>query len=255
MRNRLIAATMISIGVACAPENATTPLATKVAEKPQFAAGSKRGDSRANIVFSDSVNVAAPGSAPVWTAAGIRGDGRLKAGTAASGNPSNEYQGDFCGVYGMLGATAVLNIEPEINWTSTMQARCGGYRYFNYYLAGLDGAPTQLTPHSLVDTLAVIPVGGTSTRLVRMGVHMPNCDGLRFDDAFPPANDARVTRLPDIATPNGLARQWVIESRGSHLASCVVAGKAGRFSSTGVTYYLPFSIKVTEVPYPAPTYP
>jgi hypothetical protein len=248
MRNLLLS-TLACLVLACSPEKATTP-SVRAPDSPILSAqGSKKTDSRANWIFADIVNVASAGAEPQWSKAGIRGDGRLKTGVASTGSPSNEYQGDFCGVYGMLGPTATFNIDPDINWISSMQSTCGGKRLFNFYLNGLDATPTALGPHSVVDSFSAISVGASATREARFGVQLPNCGGLRFTDAFPPSNNALVTRLPDVATPTGVGRQWRIESQGSHLAACIVVGKAGRVSATGVTYYLPFSITVTEEPY------
>jgi hypothetical protein len=248
MRSFLLTSVLSCLALACSPENATTPSARAPAGAPVSAQGSKGTDSRANWIFADSVNVAPPGSAAQWSKAGVRGDGRLKNGVASTGSPSNEYQGDWCGVYGMLGPTATFNIDPDINWISSMQSTCGGRRLFNFYLNGLTGTPTAVGPHSVVDSFSAVSVGASATREARFGVQLPNCDGLRFTDAFPPSNNALVTRLPDVATPTGVGRQWRIESRGSHLAACIVVGKAGRVTATGVYPYLPFSIIVTEEP-------
>lgn len=246
MRKVLLTTPLMWFVIACSAENAVTPSVRRVDPGVRLSQGSKRTDSRANFVFADSVNLAAAGSAPQWTPTGIKGDGRLKSGVASSGSPSNEYQGDFCGVYATLGSTATFNVDPDINWTSSMQ--CGGRRLFNFYLNGLGGTPTAIGPHSVVDSFSGLSVGASANREARFGVQLSTCDGLRFTDAFPPSNNARVTRLPDVASPTGLVKQWRIESQGSHLAACIVVGKAGRVTSTGVTYYLPFAITVTEVP-------
>jgi len=54
-------------------------------------------------------------------------------------------------------------------------------------------------------------------------------------------------------------RTWRIETRGSHSAMGVVpiCSSKGKCSlgPTGTTYYLPFVLTITEVPYPFPTYP
>ncbi|MGE5750077.1 MAG: hypothetical protein ACM31F_08960 [Gemmatimonas sp.] len=87
-------------------------------------------------------------------------------------------------------------------------------------------------------------------------MQLANCDGIRFGNAYPPANDAKVTRLNDVVTSCGAtAKQWRVESQGSHLGACVVRKKSGALVATGVTYYLPFAITITEVPQPAPKFP
>jgi hypothetical protein len=248
MRKVLLTTPLICFVIACSAEKVTTPVTRLADPGARFSQGSKRTDSRANFVFADSVNVGAAGGAPQWTTTGIKGDGRLKNGIASSGSPSNEYEGGSCGVYAVLGPTATFNIDPDINWTSSMQSTCGGRRLFNFYLNGLNGTPTAIGPHSVVDSFSALAVGATGSREARFGVQLSTCDGLRFTDAFPPSNNALVTRLPDVATPTGIGRQWRIESQGSHLAACIVVGKAGRVSATGVYYYLPFSIAIIEEP-------
>jgi hypothetical protein len=77
-----------------------------------------------------------------------------------------------------------------------------------------------------------------------------------FNDAFPPANSLRYTRLSDSTTPSGPVRRWRIASQGSHMAACVSMGnKAGTYVPNGIYYFVPFVLTVTEVPYPYPTYP
>jgi len=67
-----------------------------------------------------------------------------------------------------------------------------------------------------------------------------------------------VTRLPNVIDETGRwARQWRVETRGTHQAVGVVLN-SGRKKGTTVTntfYYLPWSMLVTEVPYPFPTFP
>jgi hypothetical protein len=248
MRTALLFTLMVSGLAACSPESPTTVSTLPTNGSLQSARSSKSRDLRANWVFADSVNLATAGNPDQWTPAGIRGDGRLKTGEVSTGSPSNEYEGGICGVYGTLGSTVTFNVDPDIDWTSTMQSTCGGKRLFNFYLNGLTGTPTAVGPHSVVDSFSALAVGQSATREARFGVQLSVCDGLRFTNQFPPSTNALVTRLPDVATPTGVQRQWRIESQGSHLAACIVVGKAGRVSSTGATYYLPFSMVVTEEP-------
>ncbi|HVF40661.1 MAG TPA: hypothetical protein VM939_12245, partial [Gemmatimonadaceae bacterium] len=180
----------------------------------------------------------------------------------SAGNPSNEYQGDFCGVYGVMetqgpgGQTAaVFNTDPDINWRSTMLSACGAARKFAFFLGGAAAAPTMLGPQSVVDTLGVLAVGQTSLRTAKFGVQMTNCPGLRFG-SYPASNPARVTRLADVVLAGGgTARQWLVESQGSHRAACGSQTKSGGFATTGISYYLPFAMTITEVRAPAPVFP
>src|SRR4029077_157588 len=59
---------------------------------PAFAQTQVDSTSRANSVWADTVLVNG-----IWLPAGIRGDGRLKNGSPATGTPSNEFQGAACG--------------------------------------------------------------------------------------------------------------------------------------------------------------
>lgn len=243
----------------CAPERASE----RTLFEPQVLAAkaaTPAADPNAYYSFADSVNVAAPGADPVWSPAGIRGDGRLKNGAASVGSPSNEYQGAFCGVYAVVGyqkqGKGTFNTDPDIDWTSAMQPSCGSARLFGFYLAGLTAAPTLAGPHSVLDTLAVLSAGQVSARMAKFGVQLPNCDGIRFGKEYPPAADAKVTRLPDVLTSSGaLAAQWRVESQGSHRGACVMRTKSGSIVATGVSYYLPFAITITEVPQPAASFP
>ena len=260
MRATCAAVALVLFAVGCRAGDATAPSSAIGASAvvSYSKASAPKADPNVNYVFADSVNVASPGSVALWSATGIKGDGRLKNGGAAGATPSNEYQGDFCGVGGSLQVSSVggvFNTDPDINWTSTMQTACGSARLFAFYLGGLAAAPTMNGPHTLIDSLAVMSVGQVSSRLVRFGVHLPNCDGIRFGD-YPPANAASITRLADTSTSAGSARRWVVASQGSHRGMCMIAGsKPGSLVPSGVSYYLPFAIAVTEIPQPAPKYP
>src|SRR2546428_4371707 len=105
-------------------------------------------DSRANLVWADSILVNAS-----FVPAGIRGDGRLKTGAASTGTPSNEYQGAVCGVQATLwtgsGESGDLNFKPDGEYSSTMQPTCGAARAYNFFLGGPSAPPTASNPHSI----------------------------------------------------------------------------------------------------------
>ena len=217
-------------------------------------------DPRANFVWADSVLVNG-----AWVPAGIRGDGRLKDGSPATGTPSNEYQGLFCGVVGRLYTTGKapseqFYYEPGAV-TSTMQTAChGGSRIYEVYLSSdashLNPSPLALSPSSRARGLASLAPGATVTQWEGFGPIQPNCPILMFNDSFPPSQSLRYTRLPDVVAGGRSARQWRIESQGSHIGACVQNGhKAGTYVANGVTYFVPLSLTVTEVPAPAPSYP
>lgn len=268
LRHRIIATTIRTTAVtlvlmigACRIQDSTDSAGNELKPTPPRLAKAGSGpavDPLARYSFADSINVASVGSAPQFSAAGIRGDGRLITGVAApAGSLSNEYQGNYCGVSAITGSGSVhgaLNTDPDIYWTSSMQSTCGGARVFLFYLNGVAASPVLLGPHTIIDSLGVLAVGQSAGRLVRFGVHLTNCAGIRFGNAYPGSNDARVTRIADVATANGPARRWVVESQGSHRGACVISGRKD-FEPTGVTYYMPFAITITEVLPPFLTYP
>ncbi len=253
----LVVSTTLTVA-ACTSSGTTDPAAQREAFDARYAKGGKSTPGL-NVQFADSANVAADGSPPFWSLTGIRGDGRLKSGVAATSSPSNEYESKYCGVeaYGGsegLSASGNLNIDSDISWTASMQSVCGSKRQFHFHLGGVTEPPTLLGPHTLSE-MGIISVGQTVAREVRFGVQMTNCAGIRFSNAYPPSVNARVTRLPNIALSGGsVVKQWRIESQGSHRGSCVVQGKKD-FVATGVSHYLPFSMTVTEVPATTAVYP
>ena len=211
-------------------------------------------NSRAHLVWADSVLVDG-----VFVPAGIRGDGRLRNGVTSTGTPSNEYQGEYCGVSAKLattsGATGELNFDPDASYSSTMQSGCGGPRSYSFYLAGSGGAATISSPHSIARGIALLAPGATSVQWEGFGIQLSGCQNVMFDSQYPPASSPRQTRLADTVTANGTVRHWRIASEGSHRAVCLVAGNGGKLVSTGVSYFLPFSLTITEVKYPFPSYP
>ena len=74
---------------------------------------------------------------------------------------------------------------------------------------------------------------------------------LAFDSKYQGASSARVTRLTDI----GGSRRFLLESQDSHGAACLALQANGKYQDTGPRYYLPFSVLITQVPYPSPSYP
>jgi hypothetical protein len=223
---------------------------------PAFAKGATDTKSRANLVWADLVNVASPGAPENWQPAGIQGDNRNKYGVVG-GLPSDEYQGAHCGVVAFIfnqstNDSGDLKVDIDVGYTASMAQSCGPVRTHNFYLAGTSAAPTPIGGEFYA--VSIWQLGPGESRLQGLAFatqgQLPNCK-LWFDNAFPPANHVRVTRLPNL----GGVRQWRVESQGSHIASCTVADKRGNSVPTGVSYYLPFSVLVTEVPYPFPTFP
>jgi hypothetical protein len=83
---------------------------------------------------------------------------------------------------------------------------------------------------------------------------------LEFNAQYAGADNVRLTRLPDVRTTNGAGqmittRQWRVESQGNHRAACLDLQPSGKNIDTGIRYFLPFSLTITQVPYPYPVYP
>lgn len=246
--------------VGCSDHSRTTAPALLQPEVGLMASGSSRYDDypRATLVFADEINVNG-----TLEPAGIRGDGRLKDGTTAAGSPSNEYQGRFCGfaaiIYNGSKDAGDLKFDSDAEYSSTMAGSCGAARYFNFYLKGPGAAPTVAWPMSISSSIWRLGPGQWHSIPEGFGPVGP-CGNVQFNDAYPPSNNVRVTRLADAQTqsatgPTIFARRWLIESQGSHRAACLTYSKNGTPQYSDVTYYLPFAITVTEVPYPYPSFP
>ena len=248
----LLAAVLVTAAsVSCADVRTTAPLAS--AEGARSSRSTSSADTaRANMVWADSVNIAAPGAAPNVVGAGIRGDGRDKFGQAAT---FSEYQGSYCGVYGVISSTGGLNVDTDVGYTSSMATACGSSRLYRFYYDGATTPSYSFGPHHWVLSLFTLAVGQSVTQAIFYGVQQTNCQRLYYSDAYTPANNALITRLPDVAGAVGPVRQWRVQSQGSHRAMCVNTANGGKLVSSGVSHLLPFSYTLTEVPPPYPVYP
>lgn len=259
MRTRAFATAMAAalvVGCNQSPEIATPTT-------PVFAAGGKADQTpRARLSYVDSVNVGTA-LAPQWVPAGYRGDGRLRDGTPGGVSLSNEYQGNFCGVNanigtGTSGQSTQFTFDPNQYWSTSLPASCQPARYVRVYLNGPTEPPGQTRQHQFFPELGSMAVGDTLIKVWNNGTGAELGINLWFDDAYPPASSVRWIRLPNVVDEfDRSVRQWRIETRGSHRAMGAVKGpgKNAGLVPTGTTYYLPFSMTVTEVPYPFPTYP
>jgi len=218
---------------------------------------------RVRISYDDSINVGTLAT-PVWVAAGIRGDDRLRDGSpAVPGGPSNEYQGNFCSFHGIVGSGtdgngAQMYIDPDRYTSPSLPANCQPDRYHRYYLSGPTQAPGIAHPSYFVKDMNQMLVGQTQTQPFHSGTMDELGVGLWFDEAYPPASNVLVTRLPNVTDEFGRSvRRWRVETRGSHKAVGVVpnSGKKPGTTVTNTFYYMPWAMTVTEVPYPFPTFP
>ena len=211
---------------------------------------------RARFSWADSINVGTI-AAPVYVPAAIRGDDRLRDGNpSVSGGPSNEYQGNFCGVNAVIGGQLFVDLKRY--WSTALPASCQPARYYRYFLNGSSQAPSIVRPQSIVQDIGAMAVGDTRTQPFQSGTMSELGFGLWFDDAYPPASSVLVTRLPNVVDEFGRSvRQWRVETRGSHKAVMVLpnGGKKPGSTVTNVFYELPWAMTITEVPYPFPSYP
>jgi len=214
---------------------------------------------RANVVWEDSVNVAAPGQPERWEPALITGDYRTKTGTPITMGKSGEYQETFCGSSGLLRTKAMddtayaLNFDPDFFWTSAMEGPCGGKRYYQFYFSGRGAAPLRYGPQHYALKLATLAVGQSFSEEVHFGIQQTNCAPLRFDSTYPPSTNALVTRLPDSVTSSGPVRRWRVQSQGNHIAMCTTG--INKPIKPIASFYMPFAYVITEVTYPWPSYP
>jgi len=223
--------------------------------------GNVSTDTKANLVWDENVNVAPAGQPPVWQPALITGDYRKRNGSPVADGSSGEFQYNFCGSDSFMQSSttaypqAALNFDPDHFYDPvTMDTPCGGKRYYQFFFSGRSNVPLKFGPQHYALHLGDLVVGQSLIEEVHFGIQQTNCDGLRFDDTFPPANNARVTRLTDTTAASGATRRWRVESQGSHRAMCTLFTNKGP-KSTGVSYYLPFAFTVTELHAPFPAFP
>jgi hypothetical protein len=219
-------------------------------------------DTKPNVVWDETVNVAAPGQPEVWQPALITGDYRKRDGSPVTDGSSGEFQFNFCGSDGYMQDTqmsypqAALNFDPDHLYDpATMDAACGGKRYYQFFFSGRSSAPLIAGPQHYALHLGDLAVGQSLLEEVHFGIQQTNCSALHFNDIYTPASNARVTRLADTTSSGGVVeRRWRVESQGTHRAMCTVFTNKGP-KPTGVTYYLPFAFTVTEIHGPFPAFP
>jgi hypothetical protein len=220
-------------------------------EPPSFGKGNVDTDPRAVVEWANAMDIGTPGF-PNIVPTRIRGDGRLENGTSAAGAASR-YQGEFCGVHAKIfqGGSGDLVFSPASN-KETME--CGGV----VRTLGFDfgSGPIQVNTSTNARNLRGLAVGVQRVQNMPFGyITSSGCESFRFRadsiNGVEISSQTVATRLPDLAPG---VRQWRVESRSTHSARCMVSIK-GRLEPTGAPVYLPFSVIVTEVPFPYPTQP
>jgi hypothetical protein len=212
-------------------------------------------DSRVNLVFESSVNVAAPGAPVVMAPAGVQGDSRDKYGAPSA---SSEYQGAFCGVNGKIfwysgsATSGDMVFDADMDWGHA--TACGARRALKFYLSyqpgGSPGAATSVGTFSNVRQVMQMAAGEVISRKFHYNyLGIANCTRLDFDEMWAGASNIRVTRLPD----GSAGRRWYVESQYPHMAMCTES-RGSTYSGTGLKY-LPFAFTITEIPFPYPSNP
>ena len=215
---------------------------------------------KANLVWDDMVNVAPLGQPAVWEQSLLTGDYRDLHGASLANGTAGEYQHGFCGSESYMQQvsdsypTADLNFDTDHMYVpSSMDGPCGGRRYYQVFFSGRASPSVHVTPQHFALNLATLAVGQSLSEEVHFGVQLSNCAPLRYDDTYPPSNNARVTRLTDTLTVSGVRRRWRVESQGSHRSVCTLNTKQG--VKILASYYMPFAYTITEVMAPFPSFP
>jgi len=215
------------LAAACA-ETATSPTTTH----PTLARQPAPPPPNVYLEWDDSFTaVIGPDTVP----AGIRGDGRLADGSASGGNSA--YQGGMCGV-------VAYQLSNETRWDLYTATGCGSARVLRFWLAGATGLSTDHQTKSIARDLLSLAVGESRTdQFEGFNLDQPNCTRAEFNSAYAGSNNPRRTRLPDAADG---AKQWRIESQGSHQAMCLYTAK-GKDQLGGLTVAMPWAYTIREV--------
>ena len=245
-----LAATLILSAIAAGCADAPTQLADP--EAPSFGKGNVDTDARAILAWADAMDAGPPGS-PDIVPTRIRGDGRIENGTPSAGTPSR-YQGEFCGVRAKIfdGGSGDLVFSPAFV-KETMEC-AGVVRTLGFDLGG--GTLIQVNTFTNARNLRDLAVG--AERIQNMpfdAINRSGCESLRFRadsvSGVEISSQTIARRLPDLT---GGVRQWRVESHRTHSARCMISVR-GRLEPAGAPVYLPFSVTVTEVPFPYPMQP
>ena len=138
-----------------------------------------------------------------------------------------------------------------------MSPSCGAARYMNFFLNGTNGAPLVAAPHILGTSIWTLASGASKVVSQRFGMQQTtSCGELDFNSQYSGASNVKVSRLSDgIDAAGAVVRRWRIESQGNHVAACVKMQSNGKFVDSGLRFYLPFGVTVTQVRYPYPKFP
>ena len=223
---------LIPIGLLLMAAGCAEPMTSSDSRDPVFAKGGPAPPPPPVYLEWDDgfTTVIGPDTVP----AGIRGDARLADGSPSAGNSA--YQGGLCGVNASL--------TTEVQWDLYNATGCGPARVVLFWLSGAGGPATAVQTKSIARDLTSMAIGESRTDQFE-GFHLgqPNCARAEFNTAYAGSDNPRRTRLAD--APDG-ARQWRIESQGSHQAMCLYTAK-GHTQASGLTVAMPWAYTIREI--------
>jgi hypothetical protein len=169
------------------------------------------------------------------TPAGVRGDGRDATGAVGS----SAYQDGLCGVSAIVRTGSRSG--GELAFDAYSADGCDDLRVHHFYMDGAGSAPHTAATKTIAPGLWWMQVHETNEHSEGFHVGLPQCSRVMYSAALG-TDDPRRTRLADV---DG-ARQWRIESQGSHRAVCVYTAR-GKEQVGQVSAPMPFAFTVTEV--------
>jgi hypothetical protein len=180
------------------------------------------------------------------TAARMFGDGRGLDGGPSTVSGESSYRGETCGIRGYLftfgSGDAVF--DPAFDPDGTP---CGG----RVMRADLGSGVVSFTPFT--NAFRVWSMAENSEKIERLGLALldaatpcgRNSASVRLVFTVENGSGVRIRRLAN----EGGAGVWTVESIGNHLAVCEKTVK-GKFVDSGLDVYLPFRVRIVEVPPP-----
>jgi len=243
--NRISAVPFIVLGLAvlvagCSETSAPTPLAPGGAAfaKPDHAGGGGGGESSSpstvpvRVDWDDDLVVDIDGQ-PMG--AGIIGDGLGVDGVTPG---ASAYQDGVCGVNADIYTDS--NYGGEMVFDTYTADECGARRV-HYFSSGLTTEPLEVATKTIARELWSMEPGQETDHWEGFHFGLPQCDRVVYGAEYE-TEDLKRTRLDDGTG----ARQWRVESQGSHRARCVYWAK-GKDRVGAFTDPMPFAFTVTEV--------
>lgn len=232
---------LVALAAGCSETSAPTPLAPDGAAfaKPDHAGGgggdgsSSPSTVEVRVDWDDDLVVDIDGQ-PV--AAGIIGDGLGIDGVTPG---ASAYQGGVCGVNARIYTDS--NSSGEMVFDTYTADECGDRRVHYFYSGLSETEPLEVATKTIARELWSMEPGQETTHWEGLHFGLPECDRVVYGAEYG-TEDLKRTRLDDGTG----ARQWRVESQGSHRARCVYWAK-GKDRFGAFTDPMPFAFTVTEV--------